>query len=1086
MILLVLFCGLFSNTVAANSGIAETNYHSKNALAASFTSNPAAVGGTITICQGQSITYTDTSTGVGTNPIYAWSFPGGNITSFATAGPHTITYNTSGNFTTTLTVNGVSSSVNVVVNSATPSIINIQLVSGNFWGTSDFNGNQYFTYCSSDANTNGGLFSFTTNSTNTTSTTQHVFNWGDGQNDTYTGANLPETFHFYQNSGTFSLTYTVINSSGCSTEKNYYIYVGASPTATLNPGGIPVLCNPGSVTYNILAGAQNSPNTTYTFEVNDGSPAVIFNHPPPATYTHNYTITSCGTVSTINGTLYPNSFQASITVKNPCGTTSSAFGPINIQTAPDANFTKTPNENSICKGTTVIFNNTTTGGFNIGGGPTYTCTNNYKKYWTISGPSGNIPVTNSGLLIPNTFISASENFGFNNAQPNNSGAWLPTAANQLNVTFNTPGTYVITLYTGSNTCGITSETQTICVNPQVIANFTMSPTTNPASYCAPTTVTLDNLSTVPGCNNTNVYAWQVTPSNPLNCSNYSSTGWSFTSGSASSFEPEITFTSAGVYNVQLTTSLQSAVAGLLCQPDTTSLTITIKDKPRTTLTPQIICEGFTITLNPTVFNCYATQAVTYDWNFGSNPPASISSTTAANPSVTFATAGTYNYTLTLTNECGSNTFSSSIVVNPAVQITASGPTASCLNTGIPLTGSITGGATTGTWTASVAGGTFAPSATNLSPTYTPPINFTGTITFTLTSAVPAVPCPAKTITFSVVVNGQATAEAGTYNPVCLNGTLQLNGIVGGAASSGSWTSSNGGTFSNANSLTSTYTPPEGFIGTIVLTLTTNDPPGPCNSVTDTVTITVIPTPTINAISNVVVCHNGSVGPISFSGTSATNYSWTNSTPLIGLVATGTTTISFVGTNTGATTITGTITVTPFNTSGATSCPGTPTTFTITINPRGQVNTIPGQVVCNGDTVTISNFSTANSGGTTSYAWTSSNTAVGLSSPGNGDIPSFIGTNITTAPINTTITVTPTFENGGVSCTGTPITFTITVNPTAQVNQPANFVFCAGAASTAITFTSANTIGMKTYAWTNDTLGIGTSREGLAATGYSTT
>ena len=1077
MILLVLFCGLFSNTVAANSGNAETNYHSKNALATSFTSNPAAAAnGTITICQGQTITYTDTSTGVVTNPTYAWSFPGGNITSFATAGPHTITYNTSGNFTTTLTVNGVSSSVNVVVNSATPSIINIQLVSGNFWGTSDFNGNQYFTYCSSDANTNGGLFSFTTNSTNTTSTTQHVFNWGDGQNDTYTGANLPETFHFYQNSGTFSLTYTVINSSGCSTEKNYYIYVGASPTATLNPGGIPVLCNPGSVTYNILAGAQNSPNTTYTFEVNDGSPAVIFNHPPPATYTHNYTITSCGTVSTINGTLYPNSFQASITVKNPCGTTSSAFGPINIQTAPDANFTKTPNENSICKGTTVIFNNTTTGGFNIGGGPTYTCTNNYKKYWTISGPSGNIPVTNSGLLIPNTFISASENFGFNNGQPNNSGAWLPTAANQLNVTFNTPGTYVITLYTGSNTCGITSETQTICVNPEVIADFTMSPTTG----CAPTTVTLDNLSSVPGCTNTNVYAWQITPSNPENCPNVTSPGWSFTSGSASSFEPEITFTSAGVYTVQLTTSLQSAVAGLLCQPDIKTQTITIKDKPRTTLTPQIICEGTTITLNPTVFNCYATQAVTYDWNFGSNPPTSISSTTAANPSVTFATAGTYNYTLTLTNECGSIPFSSSIQVDPAVQITASGPTATCLNTSIPLIGSITGGATTGTWTASITGGTFAPSATDLSPIYTPPTNYTGTITFTLTSADPAGPCPPKIITFSVAVDGQATAEAGTYNPVCLNGTLQLNGIVGGAASSGSWTSSNGGAFSNANSLTSTYSPPVGFIGTIVLTLTTNDPPGPCNSVTDTVTITVIPTPTINSISNVVVCHNGSVGPISFSGTNATNFSWTNSNTLIGLVAAGTTTISFVGTNTGATPITGTITVTPFNTSGATSCPGTPTTFTITINPRGQVNTIPGQVICNGDTVTIANFSTANSGGTTSYTWTSSNTAVGLSSPGNGDIPSFIGTNITTAPINTTITVTPTFENSGVSCTGTPITFTITVNPTAQVNQPANFVFCAGTASTAIPFTSANTIGTTTYAWTNDTLGIGLAASGTGS------
>ena len=298
----------------------------------------------------------------------------------------------------------------------------------------------------------------------------------------------------------------------------------------------------------------------------------------------------------------------------------------------------------------------------------------------------------------------------------------------------------------------------------------------------------------------------------------------------------------------------------------------------------------------------------------------------------------------------------------------------------------------------------------------------------------------KTISFSVVVNAQATAEAGTYNPVCQNGSLQLNGTVGGAASTGSWTSSNGGTFSDVNSLTSTYSPPAGFTGTIVLTLTTNDPPGPCNPETDTVTITVIPTPTINSIVNVVACHSGSVGPISFSGTNATNYAWTNSNTAIGLAASGTTPITFTGTNTGTTPITGTITVTPYNTSGATSCPGTPTTFTITINPKGQVNTISNQVVCNGDTVTIPDFSTANTGGTTTYSWTNSNTAIGLVASGTGNISSFTATNTSTAPITATITVTPTFTNGNVSCSGLSKSFTITVNPTAQVTQPNNFIF----------------------------------------------
>jgi hypothetical protein len=84
-------------------------------LLTSFTANPAAVNGTVTICQGQSITYTNTSTNVGPSPTYAWSFPGGNSTFANSVGPHTITYATAGNYTTILSVNGVSSSVNVVV-----------------------------------------------------------------------------------------------------------------------------------------------------------------------------------------------------------------------------------------------------------------------------------------------------------------------------------------------------------------------------------------------------------------------------------------------------------------------------------------------------------------------------------------------------------------------------------------------------------------------------------------------------------------------------------------------------------------------------------------------------------------------------------------------------------------------------------------------------------------------------------------------------------------------------------------------------------------------------------------------------------
>jgi hypothetical protein len=659
--------------------------------------------------------------------------------------------------------------------------------------------------------------------------------------------------------------------------KNYNIYIGANPTAIINTGGIPVLCTPGSVTYAILVGGQNSPNTIYTFQINDGSPAVVFAHPPPATYTHNFTVTSCGVTSIINSSAFPNSFQASITASNLCGTSSGAFGPINIQSPPDANFTRTPSNASICKGTTVLFTNTTTGGNNIGNAPNYPCTDTYKKYWTITGPSGNIPVTSGGVLIANAFISATENFGYNNNLPNNSGAWIPSASNQLNITFNTAGIYTITLYTGSNSCGISSESQTICVNPEVIADFALSSPTG----CVTTSVQLDNLSSLPGCSNANIYNWQVTHANPDDCPDASVPGWSFTSGDASSFEPEITFTTPGIYTIQLTTSLQDPVDGALCQPDVKTETITIKGKPQTSLSALTICEDDVISLVPIVFNCYATDPVTYLWDFGNDPSITVSNLTAANPTITFLQAGVYSYSLTLSNECGDNLYTNTVTVNPAVQMTATGPVAGCLNTSIQLNGSISGGTTAGIWTASVMG-SFSPNNTALSPTYTPPVNFIGTIVFTLTSADPSGPCPSETTFFSVVFNDQATVDAGNYNSVCQNGTLQLNGVIGGAASSATWTSNNGGVFSDLNSLTSTYTPPSGFTETIILTLTTNDPNGPCESATDTTTLTIVPSHSIatQPTDTQSICVGGNSNALSVAytgGVGTAAYQWFSNT-----------------------------------------------------------------------------------------------------------------------------------------------------------------------------------------------------------------
>ncbi len=104
-----------------------------------------------------------------------------------------------------------------------------------------------------------------------------------------------------------------------------------------------------------------------------------------------------------------------------------------------------------------------------------------------------------------------------------------------------------------------------------------------------------------------------------------------------------------------------------------------------------------------------------------------------------------------------------------------------------------------------------------------------------------------------------------------------------------------------------------------------------------------------------------------------------------------------------------------------------------MNPAPQVDLPDDQLICVGENSTLVTFATDNSGGTTTYAWTNDNTAIGLGAGAtSATIPAFTTTNTGTTPISGDIVITPTFTNGTVSCTGNPQTFTITVNPEANV------------------------------------------------------
>ena len=174
----------------------------------------------------------------------------------------------------------------------------------------------------------------------------------------------------------------------------------------------------------------------------------------------------------------------------------------------------------------------------------------------------------------------------------------------------------------------------------------------------------------------------------------------------------------------------------------------------------------------------------------------------------------------------------------------------------------------------------------------------------------------------------------------------------------------------------------------------------------------------------------------------------------------------------------TYTVTPTSAEG---CVGTPFTVTITVNPTGQVEPVSSQVVCNGDSTTV-DFTTDNTGGTTTYTWSNTGGVDINIGPGetvndsNTDI-TFTAVNESSEPISTEITVTPTFTNAGVSCVGPGETFTITVTPTAQVVEVEDIVLCNGGDSTEVVFTTENQNGTTLYTWTNNDTSIGLAASG---------
>jgi gliding motility-associated-like protein len=234
------------------------------------------------------------------------------------------------------------------------------------------------------------------------------------------------------------------------------------------------------------------------------------------------------------------------------------------------------------------------------------------------------------------------------------------------------------------------------------------------------------------------------------------------------------------------------------------------------------------------------------------------------PSTADTTAGQVLLVLTSANNgtCLPEDDTVLIIFAPVPVVSTTPDQTVCANNAIVTVGG-TSSTGTGVWTTS-GSGTFAPSSTSLNPTYTPSAADTaaGSVILTFTSTNGCTPI-ASAIT--ITITDAPFVNAGPDLFTCANNpNATLSAVIGGATTTGIWSTSGSGTFNpNNTDLNATYIPSNAdtAAGTVILVLTSTGN-GTCLAEVDTVILTITPPPTATAGPDAVACANN---PVSLGG-----------------------------------------------------------------------------------------------------------------------------------------------------------------------------------------------------------------------------
>lgn len=238
--------------------------------------------------------------------------------------------------------------------------------------------------------------------------------------------------------------------------------------------------------------------------------------------------------------------------------------------------------------------------------------------------------------------------------------------------------------------------------------------------------------------------------------------------------------------------------------------------------------------------------------------------------------------------CPAATASLNLIINPAPVAAAGIDQTYCANDAMKITGTITGSATSVTWSTTGLGSFTDPNSTITQ--YVPhpsELISNPTITVTITSNDPdgvGGPCLPSADIANLTINARATINAGADFAKCFDDTnIILSGSkpIGSTATAYTWTGGTG-IFSDNTILTPVYTPGPGESGNdVLLTITSNDPDGvgptgPCLAESSVVRLTVNPDPAAPIlISPPPICVNGISPNLQAIALGGYTYKWYN-------------------------------------------------------------------------------------------------------------------------------------------------------------------------------------------------------------------